>query len=184
MHQRYRRRPDDMYPSNWSISYQSAMFGIVPPRIYRRDRVACRQLDELDAPASEKRAGRTISSTSGCSPHKTREGRIDLAACAGVKHLDLQSHGATSRFCVFDVTSVIPVAQFDQHGNASRSGHQFAQEFEVALPSTHSRKIDTGCVAGWPGQARDKTNPDWVFAGDENDRDRRGCRLGRECPGW
>jgi hypothetical protein len=129
----------------------------------------------LDAPASEKRAGRDDESIG-------LEGRIDLAACAGVKHLDLQPHGATSRFCVSRRNLGNPSSRrIDQHGNASRSGHQFTQEFQSLCRQLTHEKIDTCCVAGWPGQARDKTNPDWVFAGDEDDRDRRGCRLGREC---
>src|SRR5262249_9264416 len=42
-----------------------------------------------------------------------------------------------------------------------------------------TQKIDACEVAARTGEAGDKTKLDRVFGGDENDGDRRGCRLGR-----
>ena len=67
--------------------------------ICRGDHVARRQLDHLGAPAAEKGVGGNEKRV-GPLAHKSCEGRIDLAAGAGVKGLDLQPHGAGSRFHV------------------------------------------------------------------------------------
>ena len=48
------------------------------------------------------------------------------------------------------------------------------------MPSTRHEKIDTCQVAARSGEASNKTKPDRVFADDEDDGDRRGCRLGRQ----
>ena len=42
-------------------------------------------------------------------------------------------------------------------------------------------KIDARHIAARPGEARDKTKLDRVFGDGEDDRNRRGRRLGREC---
>jgi len=50
------------------------------------------------------------------------------------------------------------------------------------VAQTHQRNVDAvksmlASGAARPGQTRDKTEPDRVFGNDEDDRDRRGCRL-------
>ena len=62
--------------------------------------------------------------------HKSCEGRIDLAAGAGVEDLDLQPDGASSSFHVSHVASAVQIGRIDEHGNASCSRHQLAQEFQ------------------------------------------------------
>ena len=59
-------------------------------------------------------------------------------------------------------------------------GHQLAQEFQPLCHQLATEKIDPRQVAARPGEAGDKTEPDRVFGDDEDDGDRRGCRLGRE----
>ena len=56
--------------------------------------------------------------------------------------------------------------------NSRRSSSRFA-------PQLDREKICPGQIATRPGQAGDKTEPDRVVADDEDDGDRRGCRLGR-----
>ena len=113
--------------------------------------------------------------------HKSCEGRIDLSAGAGVEDLDLQSHGASSRFHVSQRgLGIRSIGRIDEHGNASGCGHQLAQEFQPLCGQLATEKIDPCQVAARPGEAGDKTKPDRVFADDEDDGDRRGCRLGRE----
>ena len=72
------------------------------------------------------------------------------------------------------------IGWIDEHRQPSRPGHQLAQEFQPLCPQFGADKIDPCQVAARPGETRDKTKPDRVFADDEDDWDRRGCRLGRE----
>src|SRR5262245_56791503 len=47
-------------------------------------------------------------------------------------------------------------------------------------PQLGDEKIDTGRIAAWSSETRDKTNLDRVARHTEHDRDRRGCRFGRQ----
>src|SRR5262249_57611705 len=63
------------------------------------DTIACRQVGKLHSPASENYVGGDEKCV-GTSIDKSCEGRIDLAAGAGIEDIDLQSHSAGSRFDV------------------------------------------------------------------------------------
>ena len=63
---------------------------------YRGDRVARRQIGQLDTPAREKGAGANEEGIGPLAPN-CRERGIDLAAGASVVDLDLQPDGAGSR---------------------------------------------------------------------------------------
>ena len=142
--------------------------------------MARRQVDQLDTPAGEKGVA---ADEEGVGPlaHKSCEGRIDLAAGAGVEDLDLQPHGASSRFHVSQRgLGSRSIGRIDEHGNTSGCGHQLAQEFQPLCRQLSIEKIDPCQVAARPGEAGDKTKPDRVFGDDEDDGDRRGCRLGRQ----
>ena len=134
-------------------------------------------MGQLDAPASEKGI---CSNEEGVGPlaRKVCEGRIDLAAGAGVEDLDLQPHGARRRLQSLDVVSSLDV-RIDEHSHATSSAPVRAA-VPAALPSTRAEEIDPCQVAAWPGEAGDKTKPDRVFGRHEDDGDRRGCRLGRK----
>ena len=163
-----------------SVAHQPADFGIFARRICRGDRVARRQVDQLDTPAGEEGVG---ADEEGVGPlaRKSCEGRIDLAAGAGVEDLDLQPHGAGSRFHVSQRgLGSRGIGRIDEHGHTSGSGHQLAQQLQPLCRQLGIEKIDPCQVAARPGEAGDKTKPDRVFADDEDDGDRRGCRLGRE----
>src|SRR6516164_8296582 len=146
-------------------------------------RVACRQLRHLDTPRVEERAGPDDEGVGLLAPNDF-EGGIDLAASIRVEHLDLQSHGASRRLHV----SQRDLGQrskgwIDQHGHTSCGGHQLAQEFEPLCYQFTPEPIDTCQVAARPRQTSNEPKLDRVFAADKNDRDRRGCRLNRECGG-
>src|SRR6516165_3181172 len=51
------------------------------------------------------------------------------------------------------------------------------QQVEPLCRQLTAEKVDPCQVATRPGEAGDKTKPDWVFGGNEGDRDGRGCRL-------
>jgi hypothetical protein len=72
------------------------------------------------------------------------------------------------------------IGRIDKHGNASGSRHKLAQESQSLCGQLANEKVDACQVAARPGEAGHKTEPDRVFAYDEDDGDRRGCRLGRE----
>lgn len=72
-------------------------------------------------------------------------------------------------FHVFDRCLGIGTDRINEHGHT-------AQPFRSQLSR---QKIDTREVAARPGEARNKTNPNWVFSNDEGNGDRGGCRLGR-----
>ena len=82
-----------------AVTHQSAGFDKFAPRIYRGNPVARRQVSQLDTPADEK----GVPADEKCIralAHKDCEGRVDLAAGAGVEDMNLQPHGAGSRFHV------------------------------------------------------------------------------------
>ena len=134
----------------------------------------------MHTPADEKGVG---ADEEGVGPlaHKCCEGRIDFAAGAGVEDLDLQPHGAGSRFHVSQRgLGNRSIGRIDEHGHASGCGHQLTQEVQPLCRQLTIEKIDPCQVAARPGEAGDKTKPDRVFVDDEDDGDRRGCRLGRQ----
>ena len=82
-----------------SVAHQSAGFGNFTRGICRGEHVAGRQLDQLHTPADEKGVSADEEGVGPLAP-KSCESRINLAAGAGVEDLDLQPHGAGSRFHV------------------------------------------------------------------------------------
>src|SRR5262249_4109675 len=100
--------------------HQPASFGKLTLEIYCRDRVAGLKLDQLDAPADEKGIAADQEGV-GALAHKRCESRIDLSAGAGVENLDLQSHGASSRFRFSHNRGhgTRSVGRIDEYGNAS-----------------------------------------------------------------
>jgi hypothetical protein len=77
-------------------------------------------------------------------------------------------------------SAVGALAGLTQHGNTNRLGHQVVQQTQSLGHNLIDEKIDTCRVAARPSEAGDKTEPDRVFGDDEDDGDRRGCRLGRQ----
>ena len=126
-----------------AVAHQPAGFGIFTRRICRGDRMARRQVGQLDTPAGEKGVA---ADEEGVGPlaRKRCEGRIDLAAGAGVEDLDLQPHGARSRFHVSQRgLGSRSIGRIDEHGHTSGSGHQLAQQFQPLCRQLSIEKIDT-----------------------------------------
>jgi hypothetical protein len=169
-----------------SIAHQPTDFRDLTLRICRGNPVNCGQLGQLDPPAREKRV---VADKKRVGPltHKASEHRLDFAASARVDDLDLQLHGASSRFCVsHGGLNSRRIGGIDQHSHTACCGYDLTQEFEPLCHQLSRQEIDAGHVATRPGQTGDKTNPDRVFRDDEGDGDRGGCRLsgeGRACGG-
>ena len=112
--------------------------------------------------------------------HKGVEGCNNLAAGAGAEDLDLQPHGARSRFYVSQRGLGRWTVWIDEYSHASSLGYQFTQEFQPLCGQLTTEKIDSCQIAARPGKAGDKTLPDRVFRGHEDDGDCRGGRPGRK----
>ena len=92
--------------------------------------MARREVNQLDTPAGDEGV-RANEQGVGPLAHESCEGRFDLPAGAGLENLDLQSHGASSRFHVSQRGLCIrSIGRIDKHGNAGGSGHKLAQESE------------------------------------------------------
>src|SRR5262245_33965172 len=95
--------------------------------------------------------------------HESGEGRIDLAAGAGVEDLDLKPHSAGGRLHLpqrgFRRRSI---GRIDEHRDTSRSGYYLTQEFQPLCGQLTTENIDPGQVAFRSGEAGHKTEPDRV----------------------
>src|SRR5215469_264965 len=92
--------------------------------------MACCEDGKLYPPGVEERTAADVQRV-GSLAHKSCEGRIDLAASAGLEDLDSQPYGTSSRFHVSQRRlGARRISRIDKHGNASCSGHQLAQEFK------------------------------------------------------
>jgi hypothetical protein len=80
-------------------THQTADFGKLTVCICRGDRVARRQIDQLDTSAEEKAIAANEERLRLLARNKC-ERRTDLAAGTGVEYLGLHSHGTGSGFCV------------------------------------------------------------------------------------
>src|SRR5262245_55086448 len=67
----------------------------------------------------------------------------------------------------------------DEHGKARGSRDELLQESELLWRKLRVHCGETGDVAARPIEARDETGLDRVYAGREDDRDRRGRGFGR-----
>ena len=95
--------------------------------------------------------------------------------------MPVQSYGTGSRWRVsFRGLGSRNVGRIDEDGDAGRSGYQLVQERQLLRHQFGIEEIDARQVALWPGETRDKTEPDGILGHNEEDRDGRGCRLCRE----
>src|SRR5215475_627774 len=78
-----------------SVAHQPAGLGIFTPRIGRGHRKAHRLKGQLETPAVEEGVAADEEGV-GSLARKSRKDPFDLAVCAGVEDLDLQSHGTGS----------------------------------------------------------------------------------------
>src|SRR5262249_7227547 len=162
-----------------SVAHQAADFGIFTRPIGGRERVARSQEDQLDTSA-DKKGATADEKRIGSIARKCCEGRIDVLAGAGIKGLDLQTHGARSRVHVSQYGLGVCVRRIDEHGDVTSCGYELAQQFQPFCYQLVTEKIDARRVAVGPGEAGDEAQPDRVFRDGKDDRDRRGCGLGRQ----
>jgi len=139
------------------------------------DPVMRRQLDQLDTPGRVKRAAPDEDDVRAFA-YKCCKGRVDLAVGVGPQHLDLQSHGACSCFCLFcDSLSITSAVEHRPHPCCS--GNQHTHEFQPLRRQLGSDKIDSSQVAARMGKADNKVLLHWVITDREDNGDRRGRGL-------
>jgi hypothetical protein len=91
----------------------------------------------------------------------------------------LQSHGARGGLRVSHRRlGLRGIGWVDEHRDAGRCGHQLAQDVQVLGDKFAREKIVPCDIAARPGEARNQTEPDRIFANTEDDGDGRGCSLG------
>ena len=140
--------------------------------------MSCRQRGKLHAAAGQEGVVADEKGV-GSFAHDRCKGCVDFAAGAGVDDLNLQSHGASSRLHVPQRGATNGrIHRIDEHGNASGSGHQLAQDFQPLCNQLVTEKIDPCQVAARLGQAGDITKPDRVVADDKHNGNRRGRCFG------
>ena len=99
-----------------------------------------RQIDDLDVSAVEKTVTADEQHIGPLAP-KAREGRIDLAAGAGVKDLDLQSHSARSGLSLSRIgLGGARVGGIDQHRHAGRAARLGRVAHWRACRASHKKK--------------------------------------------
>ena len=82
-------------PQTCAVGHQSADFGMVAVLVYCGNRVACRQLSQLDPPVEQEGCAADDEGVRSLT-HKSVERSIEFEALAGVENLDLQPHGASN----------------------------------------------------------------------------------------
>src|SRR5262245_23922980 len=101
-----------------------------------------RKLDQLDTPAGERWAA-AYKKGVGRLAREICEGRVDLAARPSVVDLDLQAHGASSRFDSLHGGLRGPhVGWIDQKVQMTGCGQQLAQEFQSLGDQLDYEKIN------------------------------------------
>src|SRR5262249_18739400 len=92
---------------------------------------------------------------------KRIEGRIDLAAVTGSKHLKLHAHRPSRLLQVFHRSLASWTnSGVDEHGDTSSAGHQLTQERQTFCRQLCIEKTDSCEVAFRSRQVRDKSEPD------------------------
>ena len=79
-----------------------------------------------------------------------------------------------------NVGSTFGLVGLTSTANARGCGHHLTQEFQPFCRQFNSEKTDPCQIAFRSGEAGDKTVLHRVVANTEDDRDRRGCRFGRQ----
>src|SRR5262245_56794399 len=145
------------------VTHQPADFGIFTTGIDCGNRGAHRMYRKLHASAGEETVAADEQGV-GRLAAKGCEGRLYLAASAGVEHLNLQSEGTRSfRYVAQRGLGGHSVCRIDQHGDTNCLGHQIMQESQPLCRQLSREKIHAGRVAARPRQAGDETQPDRVF---------------------
>ena len=85
---------------------------------------------------------------------KSREGRLDFAAGAGVEHSNLQPEAACSFWHVpQNDLGDRSIGRIDKHGDTNCVGYQLMQQAQPLGQSLLDEIVDAGHIAARPGKA-------------------------------
>jgi hypothetical protein len=135
---------------------------------------------QLDTPCGQKGVGGDEKGIGPLTLH-TFESSTDLTAGVGVENLDLQAHGASSRFYLSQCRlGLVRTGRINEYRDTRGLGQQLAQEFQPLCRQLGREETDAGQIPGRPSEAGNEANSHRVITGHEDDGDRRRCRLGCE----
>src|SRR5262249_21401857 len=110
--------------------------------------------------------------------HEGCDGRIDLAAGAGIVDLKLHSESAGGRFYVCQHGRCIRrVSRIDQYRDAGCRRQQLTQQSQPLSIDLRTERIDAGRIAARMGETGNKAELDRILADAEDDWN---C-VGRSC---
>jgi hypothetical protein len=110
-----------------------------------------------------------------------REDSIEVTFGAGSQNMELQPECAGRRLHVLrGGLGKRGIGWIDEQGHDARRGDQLVQQLQPLRRCLHVRLGHARDIAARPAKAGDETEPDWVAARFEDDRNGRGCRLCRK----
>ena len=107
------------------------------------------------------------------------EGGVDLAFGADFQDMELHSLHARRFLYVSHYLLDSRIVRAQEQGDHPSLGNQLPQHLKPLGILLDDEEADAREVTARPGQTGDQTLPDHVFAGDEDDWDRRGCVFRR-----
>src|SRR5262245_23613578 len=125
---------------------------------------------KLDAPTGEERVWRD---KKGVSPRARERGKslIDLAASAGLEHVHLPLHRASSRLRVSRHSLGTPgIARIDEHAKPSCRGYQLMHDPHANCNQFDGQKHDTRDVAARPSNIGHETKYHRVLSESKDNR--------------
>src|SRR5262249_7735004 len=126
-----------------SVAHQTADFSRLAVGKRSRNRVARREIDQLDAPGRQKSITGDEKGVRPLARERCKH-RFDFLASAGIEDLDLQLHGAGGCFRVSQGgLRIRSTRAIYQHGNASRSWNQLTQDFQPLCHQFAREEINT-----------------------------------------
>src|SRR5262249_21614592 len=130
---------------------------------------------EQKAPANEQRMHPFMS--------KCDEGRVNLAVRADVQGSSFQPHPGSSRLDVARYDPSDGTGRIDQDAQQRCLRQQYTQELQTLRGQLGNKKVDACSVASWLRNARDKTDPDRIFADGKDNRNGAAGSFGGQSRG-
>src|SRR6516165_2661062 len=114
----------------------------------------CRQLNQLDTPASQERSGGDKDCIGPITTH-CLEGCVDLGARVSIVDLDSQTHSTSSRVHVLHLNiSESRVRRINKHSNSRGSGQKVPKRLQSLCRKLGIENVYSGHVAIRPRQDR------------------------------
>src|SRR3974390_1159635 len=160
-----------------AVAHQPAVLGCGASTKHGGNRLVRRQCDQLLACAEQVRVG-AEQQRSGVRLCKCRECLIDFLCRGSSKDNDPKSTSASRLANIFGLSIKARKFRIEQYSDRCRTLDNFPKQSQPFGFDLVVEQIDASSITAWPAQAGDKTQPDRIVAGRENDRDCLGCCFG------